>query len=69
MRTSLQNTSGDIKKTREDKDSGILASGQTRRKLNLDELLDKFEKAQVDTRSSIEDKEWLNSAPVGKELL
>lgn len=69
MRTSLQNTSGDIKKTREDKDSGILASGQTRRKLNLDELLDKFEKAQVDMRSSIEDKEWLNSAPVGKELL
>lgn len=69
MRTSLQITSDHIKKTKEDRDSGILASGQTRRKLNLDELLDKFEKAQVDTRSSIEDKEWLNSAPVGKELL
>lgn len=68
MRTSLQNTPDDIK-SKKDKDSGIPTCRQTHRKLNLDELLDKFEKAQVDTRRSIEDREWLNSAPVGKELL
>lgn len=68
MKTSMQSSSDDIKH-KSDKDTGIRASGRTRRKLHLDDLLDKFEKAQVDTRSSIEDKEWLNSVPIGKELL
>ena len=44
MKTSLQNTLEDIK-SKEDKDSDIPASRRTRRKLHLDDLLDKFEKA------------------------
>ena len=67
MKTSLQNTLEDIK-SKEDKDSDIPASRRTRRKLHLDDLLDKFEKAQASTRRNLEDREWLDS-PVGKELL
>lgn len=68
MKTSLQDTTGNIK-SKKDLDSGIPASNRTRRKLRLDDLLDKFEKAQKDSRDKAEDREWLNSAPVGKELL
>lgn len=68
MKTSQQNTSDDIK-SKKDIDSDIPASRRTRRKLRLDDLLDKFEKAQKDSRDKAEDREWLNSAPVGKELL
>ena len=68
MKTSLQNTLEDIK-SKEDKDSDIPASRRTRRKLHLDYLLDKFEKAQASTRRNLEDREWLDSPPVGKELL
>lgn len=64
MKTSLQNTLEDIK-SKEDKDSDILASRRTRRKLHLDDLLDKFEKAQASTRRNLEDREWLDC----KELL
>ena len=68
MKTSLQNTLEDIK-SKEDKDSDIPASRRTRRKLHLDDLLDKFEKAQASNRRNLEDREWLDSPPVGKELL
>uniref|UniRef100_UPI003FEF37EF hypothetical protein n=1 Tax=Parasutterella excrementihominis TaxID=487175 RepID=UPI003FEF37EF len=68
MKTSLQNTLEDIK-SKEDKDSDIPASRRTRRKLHLDDLLDKFEKAQASTRRNLEDREWLDSLPVGRELL
>ena len=68
MKTSLQNTLEDIK-SKEDKDSDIPASRRTRRKLHLDDLLDKFEKAQASTRRNLEDREWLDSSPVGRELL
>lgn len=68
MKTPHQNTSGDIK-SKKDKDSAIPASCRTRRKLHLDELLEKFEKAQVGTRRNSEDREWLESPLVGKELL
>lgn len=68
MKTSLQNTLEDIK-SKEDKDSDIPASRRTRRKLHLDYLLDKFEKAQASTLRNLEDREWLDSPPVGKELL
>lgn len=68
MKTSLQNTLEDIK-SKEDKDSDIPASRRTRRKLHLDYLLDKFEKAQASTRRNLEDREWQDSPPVGKELL
>ena len=68
MKTSLQNTLEDIK-SKEDKDSDIPASRRTRRKLHLDDLLDKFEKAQASTRRNSEDREWLDSPPVGRELL
>lgn len=64
MKTSLQNTLEDIK-SKEDKDSDILATRRTRRKLHLDDLLDKFEKAQASTRRNLEDREWLDC----KELL
>lgn len=64
MKTSLQNTLEDIK-SKEDKDSDIPASRRTRRKLHLDYLLDKFEKAQASTRRNLEDREWLDC----KELL
>lgn len=64
MKTSLQNTLEDIK-SKEDKDSDIPASRRTRRKLHLDDLLDKFEKAQASTRGNLEDREWLDC----KELL
>lgn len=64
MKTSLQNTVEDIK-SKEDKDSDIPASRRTRRKLHLDDLLDKFEKAQASTRRNLEDREWLDC----KELL
>lgn len=64
MKTSLQNTLEDIK-SKEDKDSDIPASRRTRRKLHLD----KFEKAQASTRRNLEDREWLDSPPVGRELL
>lgn len=64
MKTSLQNTLEDIR-SKEDKDSDILASRRTRRKLHLDDLLDKFEKAQASTRRNLEDREWLDC----KELL
>lgn len=64
MKTSLQNTLEDIK-SKEDKDSDIPASRRTRRKLHLDNLLDKFEKAQASTRRNLEDREWLDC----KELL
>ena len=64
MKTSLQNTLEDIK-SKEDKDSDIPASRRTRRKLHLDDLLDKFEKAQASTRRNLEDREWLD----WKELL
>ena len=64
MKTSLQNTLEDIK-SKEDKDSDIPASRRTRRKLHLDDLLDKFEKAQASTRRNLEDREWLDC----KELL
>lgn len=64
MKTSLQNTLEDIK-SKEDKDSDIPASRRTRRKLYLDDLLDKFEKAQASTRRNLEDREWLDC----KELL
>lgn len=64
MKTSLQNTLEDIK-SKEDKDSDIPASRRTRRKLHLDGLLDKFEKAQASTRRNLEDREWLDC----KELL
>ena len=64
MKTSLQNTLEDIK-SKEDKDSDIPASRRTRRKLHLDDLLDKFEKAQASTRRNLEDREWLHC----KELL
>ena len=56
-------------KSKEDKDSDIPASRRTRRKLHLDDLLDKFEKAQASTRRNLEDREWLDSSPVGRELL
>lgn len=56
MKTSLQNTLEDIK-SKEDKDSDIPASRRTRRKLHLDDLLDKFEKAQASTRRNLEDRE------------
>ena len=59
MKTSLQNTLEDIK-SKEDKDSDIPASRRTRRKLHLDDLLDKFEKAQASTRRNLEDREWLD---------
>ena len=36
---------------------------------DLDDLLDKFEKAQASTRRNLEDREWLDSPPVGRELL
>ena len=68
MKTSLQNTLEDIK-SKEDKDSDIPASRRTRRKLHLDDLLDKFEKAQASTRRNLEDREWLDSPLVGRELL
>ena len=64
MKTSLQNTLEDIK-SKEDKDSDIPASRRTRRKLHLDDLLDKFEKAQASTRRNLEDREWLDC----KEML
>ena len=64
MKTSLQNTLEDIK-SKEYKDSDIPASRRTRRKLHLDDLLDKFEKAQASTRRNLEDREWLDC----KELL
>lgn len=64
MKTSLQNTLEDIK-SKEDKDSDIPASRRTRRKLHLDDLPDKFEKAQASTRRNLEDREWLDC----KELL
>lgn len=64
MKTSLQNTLEDIK-SKEDKDLDIPASRRTRRKLHLDDLLDKFEKAQASTRRNLEDREWLDC----KELL
>ena len=64
MKTSLQNTLEDIK-SKEDKDSDIPASRRTRRKLHLEDLLDKFEKAQASTRRNLEDREWLDC----KELL
>lgn len=64
MKTSLQNSLEDIK-SKEDKDSDIPASRRTRRKLHLDDLLDKFEKAQASTRRNLEDREWLDC----KELL
>lgn len=64
MKTSLQNTLEDIK-SKEDKDSDIPASRRTRRKLHLDDLLDKFEKAQASTRRNLGDREWLDC----KELL
>ena len=64
MKRSLQNTLEDIK-SKEDKDSDIPASRRTRRKLHLDDLLDKFEKAQASTRRNLEDREWLDC----KELL
>lgn len=64
MKTSLQNTLEDIK-SKEDKDSDIPASRRTRRKLHLEGLLDKFEKAQASTRRNLEDREWLDC----KELL
>lgn len=68
MKTSLQNTLEDIK-SKEDKDSDIPASRRTRRKLHLDDLLDKFEKAQASTRRNLEDREWLDSPPGRQELL
>ena len=61
MKTSLQNTLEDIK-SKEDKDSDIPASRRTRRKLHLDDLLDKFEKAQASTRRNLEDREWQGTA-------
>ena len=64
MKTSLQNTLEDIK-SKEDKDSDIPASRRTRRKLHLD----KFEKAQASTRRNLEDREWLDSPPVGSFFL
>ena len=57
MKTSLQNTLEYIKSKE--------ASRRTRRKLHLDDLLDKFEKAQASTRRNLEDREWLDC----KELL
>ena len=42
-----------------------LAFRRPRRKLHLDDLLDKFEKAQASTRRNLEDREWLDC----KELL
>ena len=38
-----------------------------RKKSKLDDLLDKFEASQ--NVRSLEDEQWLNSAPRGKELL
>lgn len=68
MKTPLQNTS-DVIKPEKDIESDITPISRTRRKLRLDDLLDKFEKAQKDSQVKAEDREWLNSAPVGKELL
>ena len=48
MKTSLQNTLGGFK-SKKNEDSSIPASCRIRRKLNLDDLLDKFEKAKVST--------------------
>lgn len=68
MKKSLQNISNDIKPEK-DRDSGPPVPRQPRRKLQLDELLDRFEEAQVSTRRNLEDREWLDSPPVGKELI
>ncbi|GAB1825365.1 AbrB/MazE/SpoVT family DNA-binding domain-containing protein [uncultured Turicimonas sp.] len=38
-----------------------------RKKTKLDDLLDKFEASK--TSRTLEDEQWLNSAPQGKELL
>ena len=45
----------------------VKASRPVRKKLRLDDLLDKFEAAQ--TVRTPEDEQWLSSSPVGKELL
>lgn len=59
MNSSLQKTSGDIK-SKKDIDSGVPASSRDRRKLRLDELLDKFENAQGEKRANFEDRKWVH---------
>lgn len=68
MKKSEQKTTDRIK-SEKDIASEFLASRRTRRKLLLSELIDKFEKAKFETKASHEDREWLNSPPVGKESL
>lgn len=46
----------------------MLTSSKTRRKkTKLNDLLDKFEATQ--NTQSLEDEQWLNSAPQGRELV
>ncbi len=46
----------------------ILTASKTRRKrTKLNDLLDKFEATQ--NTQSLEDEQWLNSAPQGRELV
>lgn len=53
----------------EDDKVTVKASKSAKKKLRLDDLLDKYEQAQVTTVRSAEDEQWLNSPPVGRELL
>lgn len=53
----------------EDDKVTVKASKSAKKKLRLDDLLDKYEQAQVTTVRSAEDEQWLTSPPVGRELL